>query len=127
MKNNKPNLFLFLFLFGIADLLKAQVISTGDKNADTITVVDEGVAVTPSSIRLFLRPGETIIKEIKVTNKTKRVYSFSAAFNDFNMGENGKPQQMDSSFRKFSLSKWAVASPMFSNCSQARCKKCNLL
>lgn len=126
MKNNKPNLFLFLFLFGIIGTLKSQVISTSDLKADTTTVADEGVAVTPSSVRLFLRPGETITKEIKVTNKTKRAYSFSVAFNDFNMGENGKPQNMDSAFHKFSLSKWAVASPMFFEVQPGQVQKVQL-
>ncbi len=91
----------------------AQIKSGSNQPGDTSIVTDEGIAVTPSSIRLFLRPGETVTKEIRVTNKTKKTYSFSVAFNDFEMGENGKPKALDSLSRKYALSKWAIASPSF--------------
>jgi hypothetical protein len=90
----------------------AQIKSGSNQPGDTSIVTDEGIAVTPSSIRLFLRPGETVTKEIRVTNKTKKTYSFSVAFNDFEMGENGKPKALDSLSRKYALSKWVIASPI---------------
>ncbi|HLP32448.1 MAG TPA: hypothetical protein VK202_03185 [Bacteroidia bacterium] len=104
---------LFAFVLLCSAELTAQVISGPSKQGDTTQVVDEGIAVTPSSIRLFLRPGETITKEIRVSNKTKKVYSFTVAFNDFEMGDNGKPKALDSISKKYALSKWALASPSF--------------
>lgn len=104
---------LFAFMLLCSGELTAQVISGPSKQGDTTQVADEGIAVTPSSIRLFLRPGETITKEIRVSNKTKKAYSFTVAFNDFEMGDNGKPKALDSISGKYALSKWALASPSF--------------
>lgn len=75
---------------------------------------DAGVSVSPSSMHLSIKPGQTEIKEIKVKNFTKKTHKFQVSFSDFEMGTNGKPlsiKNRDSS--NYGLSKWINAAPTY--------------
>lgn len=72
---------------------------------------DLGVAVSPASMHLSIKPGQTIVKEVKVNNDTKDIKKFSVGFNDYDMSVIGKPQATKDS--KYGLSKWISASPTF--------------
>lgn len=75
---------------------------------------DAGVSVSPSSMHLSIKPGQTEIKEIKVKNFTKKTHKFQVGFSDFEMGKNGKPlsiKNRDSS--NYGLSKWINAAPTY--------------
>jgi hypothetical protein len=72
-----------------------------------------GVAVSPASMHLFLKPGTSVVKEIKVSNVTKKEYNFSVGYTDFEMGRNGKPLSLKPSENKYGLSKWINVSPTY--------------
>jgi len=75
---------------------------------------DAGVSVSPSSMHLSIKPGQTEVKEIKVKNFTKKTYRFQVGFSDFEMGTNGKPisvKNRDSS--QYGLSKWINVAPSY--------------
>lgn len=75
---------------------------------------DAGVSVSPSSMHLSIKPGQTEIKEIKVKNFTKKTHKFQVGFSDFEMSPNGKPmgiRNRDSS--QYGLSKWINVAPSY--------------
>ncbi len=75
---------------------------------------DAGVSVSPSSMHLSIKPGQTEMKEIKVKNFTKQTQRFQVNFSDFEMGPNGKPlsvKNRDSS--NYGLSKWINVAPTY--------------
>ncbi len=74
---------------------------------------DAGVAVSPSSFHLFIKPGTSITKEIKVKNATRKAYKFSVGFNDFIMTTKGKPIMVKGDTTKYALSKYISLSPTY--------------
>ncbi len=74
---------------------------------------DMGVSVSPSSMHLTIKPGKSVLKEIKVSNDTKDDYTFQIGFNDFEMGTNGKPLSLKPNEGKFGLAKWINVSPSY--------------
>jgi hypothetical protein len=74
---------------------------------------DLGVAVSPSSMHLNIKPGTSVTKEVKVRNDTKRVYKFNIGFNDFEMNEQGKPINPQPQNCKYCLSRYISASPTY--------------
>lgn len=74
---------------------------------------DMGVSVSPSSMHINIKPGTSIVKEIKVANNTKQNYKFKVGFNDFEMGTNGKPSSLKPNEGKYGLSKWINVSPSY--------------
>lgn len=75
---------------------------------------DAGVSVSPSSMHLSIKPGQTEVKEIKVKNFTKKTHKFQVSFSDFEMGANGKPlsiKNRDSS--NYGLSKYINVAPSY--------------
>lgn len=82
-------------------------------NVNPEDMKDMGVAVSPASMHLFIKPGTTVVKELKVANDTKDVVKFKIGFNDFQMTEKGKPQAMNPENSKYALSKWIAPSPTY--------------
>lgn len=74
---------------------------------------DAGVSVSPSSFHLFIKPGTSVTKEIKVKNATKKLYKFNVGFNDFMMNSYGKPTMVKGDTAKYALSKYINLSPTY--------------
>jgi|YNPMSStandDraft_1061717.scaffolds.fasta_scaffold00580_6 hypothetical protein len=74
---------------------------------------DMGVSVSPSSMHLNIKPGNTVTKDIKVKNDTKKTYKFNVGFNDFEMNEKGKPVSPKPKDCKYCLSKYISAAPSY--------------
>jgi hypothetical protein len=74
---------------------------------------DMGVSVSPSSMHLNIKPGNTVVKEIKVVNDTKKVTKFNIGFNDFEMNNAGKPVTPTQKDCKYCLSKYISISPSY--------------
>ena len=73
---------------------------------------DMGVAVSPSSMHLCIKPGTSVTKEITINNSTKKTCKFKIGFTDFSMGRNGKPMN-SAKDSKYSLSKWINIAPSY--------------
>lgn len=74
---------------------------------------DMGVSVSPSSMHLNIKPGTSVVKEIRVNNSTKTKYSFNVGYCDFEMGRNGKPVSLKQGEGKYGLSKYINVSPSY--------------
>jgi P pilus assembly chaperone PapD len=83
------------------------------QNPSDTMYTDMGVSISPSSMHLSIKPGNSESKEIRVKNDTKKKYQFQVGFNDFEMGTNGKPTMLKPEERKYGLSKWIAVSPSF--------------
>lgn len=81
-------------------------------NSDTL-FNDMGVSVSPSSLHVSVKPGESLTKDIRVKNDTRIKYSFQVGFSDFEMTSAGKPMAMKPEQSKYALSKWITVSPSF--------------
>jgi hypothetical protein len=109
----------FLFSRHIIRLALAFVFISGVLHAqdslrkDSVMQSPTGISVSPSSIRLSIKPGTSETKTIRVSNSTNQVFKFKVSFNDFIMNDQGKPMQIKNGESKFGLSKWIVASPTF--------------
>lgn len=102
------------------DSLKKDAVSTEPANNVTppssledTSSNDMGIAVSPSSMFLRVKPGTSALKEINVTNDTPNKYKFFVTFNDFEMGTNGKPIAVKPGEGKYALSKWINISPTY--------------
>lgn len=93
---------------------KAPVINTNDikKNDKDLMYSEMGVAISPSSMHLCIKPGTTVTKEISITNDTKKINKFKMGFSDFAMGRDGKPTTTAKD-SKYSLSKWINIVPSY--------------
>lgn len=114
MKLNFTNIFfttffcLFSTLFAVAQdsLLKPEPTAVvADTSSET------GVSVSPSTLRFNAKPGTTQTKTIKVTNDTKRPYSFQVGFQDYGAGPDGKQSVGVSAEYNNALSKYIVVTP----------------
>ncbi len=74
---------------------------------------DMGVSVSPSSMHLNIKPGTTVVKEIKIVNDTRNVNKFKIGFNDFEMNNAGKPVTPSQNECKYCLSKYISVSPSY--------------
>ena len=88
------------------------LMGNSQNNNDTL-YTDMGVSVSPSSMHLSIKPGNSVSKDIRVKNDTKKKYSFQVGFNDFEMGTNGKPITIKPVESKYALSKWTTVSPSY--------------
>jgi hypothetical protein len=75
------------------------------------TLPETGIAVSPSTMRFNVKPGTLQTKTIKITNDTKRAYTFQLSFQDFGPGGDGESDQAISKYSRFALSKYTVISP----------------
>ncbi len=96
----------------------------GDKkttSADTVkkvtppalkdTLIETGVAVSPSTLRFNAKPGTLQTKTIKITNDTKKSFIFQLLFQDYGAAEDGESDRATSKYSMYSLSKYIVISP----------------
>lgn len=74
---------------------------------------DAGVSVSPSSFHLFIKPGTSVTKEIKVKNATKKLYKFTVGYSNFIMNAYGKPILVKGDTSKYALSKYISLSPTY--------------
>jgi hypothetical protein len=116
-----------ILLFMNAAVLFAQKDSVNVNRVDSAAVVKtvskpdnenaekkyEGVSVSPSTLRLAVKPGTSQTREIKVVNDSKNKMTFQIVYSDFMMGRNGKPMASKPEVSKYALSKWLSASPSF--------------
>ena len=102
-------MFFSVFTWGQNDSTKAK---TRPEIPDS-AFNNMGVAVSPSSMHLNVKPGTSVVKEINVHNDTKIKYSFRIGFCDFEMGRNGKPLSLKAGEGKYGLSKYINVSPSF--------------
>lgn len=75
------------------------------------TLIETGVAVSPSTLRFNVKPGNLQTKTVKVTNDTKRKQVFQVLFQDYGPDKEGKGQAAKSKYDMYSLSKYIVVNP----------------
>lgn len=104
-------LFLFIvnFIYCQEDISKSK---TSPEIPDS-AFENMGVSVSPSSMHLFIKPGTSVLKEIRIKNSTKQLYKFNINYCDFEMGRNGKPLSLKSGEGKYGLSKWINVAPSY--------------
>ncbi len=78
-------------------------------------LVDEGmgVAVSPSTLRFNLKPGNAQTKTIKVTNDTKLAKKFNVTVQEYMANELGKPISSKIGSSKYGLAKWLNITPSY--------------
>jgi len=120
MKNCLLIVFLVFFGFGNFFYSNAQQPSKSINSADTSkkastpkkdTLIETGVAVSPSTLRFNVKPGTLQTKTIKITNDTKKSFTFQLSFQDFGPGGDGESDAAISKYSRFALSKYTVISP----------------
>jgi hypothetical protein len=75
------------------------------------TLPETGVAISPSTLRFNVKPGTLQTKTVKITNDTKKSYTFALSFQDYGPGGDGESDAAISKYSKFALSKYTVISP----------------
>ncbi|HNV95369.1 MAG TPA: hypothetical protein PKG63_02750 [Bacteroidales bacterium] len=109
----------FLIVLLTLNLLSVLIIAQTDSLHPKRPVIpdsafqDMGVSVSPSSFHLNIKPGNSIIKEIKVKNDTKKQTKFNVGFNDFEMSNLGKPITTSQKDCKYCLSRYISAAPSY--------------
>lgn len=73
---------------------------------------DMGVSVSPSTLRFNAKPGSSQTKTIKVSNDTKKTFSFHVSFQDYGVGADGKASVGVPAEYLNALSKYIVVSPI---------------
>lgn len=102
-------LFCANFVYSQADSVKTK---TRPEIPDS-AFQDMGVSVSPSSMHLNIKPGTTVVREIRINNATKKAYNFNVGYCDFEMGRNGKPLSLKQGEGKYGLSKYINVSPSY--------------
>lgn len=115
-------LLLYIIGFFSVTLLYSQ--NGKDTSSDTL-FKDMGVAVSPSSFHLSMKPGSSAVKEITVNNDTKNNYKFNVGTTDFEMNKQGDP--VSSPGCKYALSKWMTISPTYFELKPHQKQKIKLL
>ncbi len=75
------------------------------------TLPETGVAVSPSTLRFNAKPGSLQTKTIKVTNDTRKTYTFQVVTQDYEAGEDGEGDAATSKYSMYALSKYMVINP----------------
>jgi len=94
-------------------LFLAYIININAQSLPDTAFTNMGVAVSPSSMHISVKPGSSEQKEIKVKNDTQQKYAFQVGFSDFAMGVNGKPTALPPEENKYALSKYISLSPSY--------------
>jgi hypothetical protein len=99
---------------------------TAKTQKDTSKYKDMGVAVSPASMHLSLKPGTTTTKEITINNDTKFVKKFSLSFFDFIANQEAKPiaAPKDS---KYAMSRYVNIVPSYIELQPGDVKKIKLV
>jgi hypothetical protein len=121
MKNCLPIVFFTLMCFIINVDAFSQQAGKKATSADTVkkvappvkkdTLPETGVAVSPSTLRFNAKPGSLQTKTIKVTNDTRKSYTFQVLFQDYTAGDDGDGEVASSKYAMYSLSKYTVVNP----------------
>ncbi|MFI5220862.1 MAG: hypothetical protein ACHQK8_00945 [Bacteroidia bacterium] len=107
MKNHTLAFFILLAAILFSGKLQAQVLPP-----DT-SMKDIGVAVSPAHLTFNVKPGESKVQEVTVTNETRVKRSFKISMKDFDMDKSGRSTFLHADSGKHSLSKWTNLSPTF--------------
>lgn len=113
-------IFLLISFILLSFVCFAQVASP-DSSDDGM-----GVAVSPASMHLSIKPGKSETKEVSVFNDTKKTKSFNIGFSDFVMGTNGKPSNSPKT-SKYAFSNWITVTPSFFELKSGERRKIKLL
>jgi hypothetical protein len=89
-----------------ADTVK-KVTPTAKKD----TMIETGVAVSPSTLRFNAKPGTIQTKTIKVTNDTRKKQVFQIIFQDYGADDDGGSETGKSKYDMYSLSKYLLITP----------------
>jgi hypothetical protein len=75
------------------------------------TLPETGIAVSPSTLRFNAKPGTLQTKIIKISNETRKTYTFQVMFQDYAADEDGEGDAAASKYSMYSLSKYMVINP----------------
>ena len=106
---NIKRIISIIIVVCICGFANAQVKAKADTSKTKKTV---GVAVSPASMHLEIKPGTTVIKEITINNDTKKLNKFKIGFSDFTANREGKPSPA-SKDSKYALSKYVNLVPSY--------------
>src|ERR1700722_8415540 len=121
-------------LFKVAAILLCSVFTTttsiyaqdnmasGAAHKDTTAM---GVAISPGKLSFNCKPGNSQSQIITITNNTEGTYNFKTGFTDFSQSTNGRPlfNAQQGAKNKYSLSKWATATPAFFTLEPGKAQK----
>jgi hypothetical protein len=77
----------------------------------TDTASETGISVSPSTLRYNVKPGSSQTKTIKVSNDTRKSYSFQITFQDYGVSNDGSQDVAVNQNYHNALSKYIVVSP----------------
>ena len=132
---NVRNLIIILtmnasMMFAQADSVAKKSAVKADSVAKKTSVKEQapenqftGIAVSPASFHLNLKPGSTQVKELTISNDTKVMHKFQLSLSDFRMGRTGKPEVIKAEDSKYALSKWISLSPTYVELKPGESKK----
>lgn len=72
-----------------------------------------GVAVSPSTLRFNVKPGNAQTKTVKITNDSKSTKKFDISLEEYVADEFGKPVSAKKGSNKYGLSKWLNITPSY--------------
>ncbi len=75
------------------------------------TLIETGVAVSPSTLRFNVKPGTLQTKTIKISNDTRKKQVFQILFQDYGADEDGNQDVAKSKYSMYALSKYIVVTP----------------
>jgi hypothetical protein len=86
-------------------------VNTPVKPAKKDTLIETGVAVSPSTLRFNVKPGTLQTKTIRVSNDTRKKMAFQILFQDYAVSDDGDNDVPKSKYEMYSLSKYILVSP----------------
>ncbi len=87
-------------------------------------ITDLGVAVAPAMMFYRVKPGETKVEFLTVTNDTYKKNKFKLTFSDFTMNDKGAIQQIPvGKATEYGLSRWITAAPNYIELNPGEKKK----
>ena len=98
---------------GGADSSKSKTVKDTSKSVIVIkdTLQETGVAISPSTLRFNVKPGTLQTKTIKVTNDTRKKFTFQLAFQDYGPSSDEHSDMAVSKYSMYALSKYTIISP----------------
>jgi hypothetical protein len=101
-----------VILITVCFISDAQNTGAAKKDTSTNKYKDMGVAVSPASMHLSLKPGTITTKEILINNDTKFGKKFNIGFSDFTVDQNEKPMAAPKD-SKFAMSRYINLVPSY--------------
>jgi hypothetical protein len=109
MKFKLTLLFLPMVLF----IAMANGQTSGATNDGATKSDGAGVAISPSTVKFNASPGSVMTRTVKISNDTKRDYSFQLFFQDYQSEGLSGVETIPQRGYRHSLSRYVVASPSF--------------